>query len=156
MHCVYISTHSLTSPAYSCSSHLFASHLISAGCSHCMRARIIHQVGNLVYASPAISSVGVVFVDSNQLGCKPFWQRWLHGRHEHHTKILQVHFVLVIYRYCFKMKHTKAIDFVFLLFVVSGAAALVVPLLFYIILCECVRVRPSAFFFYQTGTFNTI
>lgn len=69
------------------------------------------QTGNLVYASPAtISRVGVVFVDSNQLGYKPFWQRWLRTRPKHQTRILQVH-LHVIYRYGFRMKHAKAIDF---------------------------------------------
>lgn len=45
----------------------------------------------MVYASPAtISRCGVVYVDSNQLGYKPFWHRWLQHRSTTEIKILQV------------------------------------------------------------------
>lgn len=49
----------------------------------------------MVYASPAtISRCGVVYVDSNQLGYKPFWHRWLQNRSTTEIKILQVSYCI--------------------------------------------------------------
>lgn len=68
---------------------------------------------------------------------------------------------LVIYRYCFKMKHTKAIDFVFLLFVV-GYSCCCCCCFNFVLLFLCVRALRMCvttvcpFIFYQTGIFNTI
>lgn len=138
----HIYTHSFTHfTRISCSSHLpshrIASHLFCPHISYMRAYIIIHQVGNLVYASPAISSVGVVFVDSNQLGCKPFWQRWLHGRHEHQTKILQVHFVLswfIVIASKWNIRKQSILFFCYLLFLML----LLFLVFFFIILCGCV------------------
>lgn len=52
-----------------------------------------------MYASPAtISRAGMVFIDSEKLGYKPFWQRWLRQRRPNEHKILQV---------CFRIQQKK-------------------------------------------------
>ena len=41
----------------------------------------VAKVGDLRYASPAtISRCGMVYVDSRNLGCKPFYNTWLASR----------------------------------------------------------------------------
>jgi dynein heavy chain len=47
----------------------------------CLTFSCFVQVGDLQYASPStISRAGIVYVDPNDIGYKPYWQRWIETR----------------------------------------------------------------------------
>lgn len=56
------------------------------------------KVGNLDYASPStVSRVGLIYVDPNVIGYKPYWTRWLDKRdHDDEKALLNQLFDLLI------------------------------------------------------------
>lgn len=42
---------------------------------------MLFEVGHLSYSAPStVSRMGIIYVDPNNLGFKPFWARWLEPR----------------------------------------------------------------------------
>lgn len=45
------------------------------------QCNLLFEVGDLAYSAPStVSRIGIVYVDSNNLGHMPFWSRWLEPR----------------------------------------------------------------------------
>jgi dynein heavy chain, axonemal len=58
---------------------------------------LLFEVGDLAFASPAtVSRAGMVFVDPKNLGCTPYWYRWINTRPQReHDKINELYERLV-------------------------------------------------------------
>lgn len=59
---------------------------------------LLFEVGDLAYASPAtVSRAGMVYVDPKNLGCTPYWQRWINTKRpeREHEKINELYEQLV-------------------------------------------------------------